>query len=176
MLKQAFWDGDKSLVHNFDPQETVTKEGYQDEEVIEDTPMPEPEKLEDIEPEEIIVQAIEVDPSKLPPQARKKQVVSKEIPKDIVHVLPAMVKENYDPLYGEARSTLTFGAKFTMEAIIANQTDIQLALWTNSTSVGLGSIIYVPKDRRWWRVNDTFSKGGGNVMICAPSSLQPSFE
>lgn len=171
MINQVLWENDKTIVHNINPQEIVTKEGYATTE--EEEPV---ESLDDIQPEEIEVPAIEIDPSKLPPQTKKKRIVPKDKPKDMVYVLPAQMQETYDALYGETRSQLTFGGKFTMEVIIVDRSDLQVALWTNSTTVDIGSIIYVPKDKRWWKVQESYDKGEGHVMICVPSSLQPSFE
>ena len=172
MLNQSFWEDDKAIVHNLNPQEIVTKEGYS---LTEEEPEP-VQPLEEIQPEEIIVPAIEVDISKLPPQTVKKKRPVKEPPKDMVYVLPATVTETYDPLYGETRSQFAFGAKFTMEVVIVNSTDLQTVLWTNSTTVGIGSIIYIPKEKRWWKVQEIQSKNDGHIIIGGPSDLQPSFD
>jgi len=41
----------------------------------------------------------------------------------------------------------------------------------------VGSILY-PKTgyKRWWRVQDKTQKGGGWVLVAAPSDHQPSFD
>lgn len=176
MTNQSFWEDEKVVVHDLDPKEVITKEGYeaQEEKPVEKY-VPPPDKyesLEDIPVEEIKVPVIEISP---PPEV-KKRVVPADVEKEIVYVLPATIKESYDALYGESRSQITYGNKFTMEVVIANQTDLQLALWTNSTRANLESIVYVPKDKRWWKIADAYDKKDGHIMICVPSAIHPSFD
>lgn len=146
---QSFWE--ESILHNLQYEDTVTK----------DIP------LQDIEAEEIQV------PIKETPIPRKPKKV---VQKHLVHVLPMIIKEFHDPLYGESRNSLVYGDKFTMEVVIVSQNDLQATFWTNSTSIGADSIVYVPKDTRWWRINNITQKGDGYLLIGTPSSLQPSFD
>jgi len=162
MKNQSFWEADKSIVHNFNPVEIITK--------IEQN-----EELQNIEPEEIHVSIKEVEPSQLPSNI-KKRIVPTEVVKKMVHCLPAFIKEFHDPLYGESRSTLSYGNKFTMEVVVASQSDLNIVLWTNSIEVGKGSIIYIPENKRWWKVTDETKRNEGVMISCLPSDIQPSFE
>lgn len=167
MANQSFWD-EETIIHNFDKiPETVTSQGKDITTNYEEIP------LQDIEPDEVYVPAKEIDPTNLPNPTRKKP--PREVPLITVHVLPSAINESYDPLYDETRTSITFGTKFTMQAVIANRNDIGLTLWTNSTEVAKGSIVYLPEDRRWWRIQEVASRADGWMMHCTPSDLQPSF-
>lgn len=184
MLKQELWDED-SRVHNFQHEEIVTQEAYQDEygEYEEQEPEPKQEKvkqeempLQDIVPEEIHVPVKAVDPKEVPDLPRSKRIVPKAVPREIVHVLPALVHETYDSLYGETRTTVRYMPKYTMEVVVASSDDLSATFWINSEAPGKGSVIYFPKEIRWWKVQQTSGKADGILLHCVPSDMQPSFE
>lgn len=156
MQDQSFWDGEKSVVHNFSFKEIVTSD----------------DNLEDVPCEEINVAIKEVDPATINLKNRTPQ----PIPRETVHCLLTQIKETHDPLYNETRSSLVFGGKTTLEIIVISRGDLQFSFWNQTTDINRGSIIYVPKDRRWWRVAKTAKENDGFTCMCSPSDLQPSFD
>jgi hypothetical protein len=177
MLKQAFWEDD-SLVHNFQPEEVVTKEASEEEyeepkqEIVKEEEIP----LQDMETEEIHVPVKAVDPKEIPDLPKSKRIVPKAVPREIVHVLPAVIHETYDSLYGETRTTVRYMPKYTMEVVVASSDDLSATFWTNSEAPGKGSVIYFPREIRWWKVQQTSGKADGTLLHCVPSDMQPSFE
>lgn len=138
-------------IHNFSPEEIITRE-----------------EISDIPCEEIKVKEILI--PNLPP---KKKKIPKEYPKETINFLSAEIKENYDYLYDESRNSIVYGEKFQINAIL-KRSDLRLSvLWENK--MNRGSIVYVPKDRRWWIVEDIIQRESDYIMICSPSTLQPSF-
>ena len=155
---QEFWDG--YALHNFKYNEVVTKEG--DRMRLEN--------LEDIEPEEIIVPV----PAEMSKKKSTEEQILKHIDKIMMYCLPAILKEHHDTLYGETRTSLSYGKQFTFEAIIVERSSLSFKIWTN-TNIGRGSIIFVPADRDWWKVENSEVQSGGATIKCSPSDTQPSF-
>ncbi len=113
----------------------------------------------------------------------------KEIPEKVlknivrVHCLPARIETEKDELYDEEREVLTYGEKFSFEAIMIERTDFFIKLWTQ-TILTKQSIIYPSAfvkgdikfgDYRWWKVMEIEEKSGGYIATSIPSELQPDF-
>jgi hypothetical protein len=147
---QDFWE-EKYDLHNFKYTDIVTKEGYEHIEKYQ--------QIEEIQPEEVHV---------------KEEKVLKNIEKVMMHCLPAIVKEHYDSLYNEKKTSMSYGNKFTFEAVIVERSGLFFKIWTN-TKIERSSILFVPKDRDWWRVESTEPQSGGLIINCIPSETQPSF-
>jgi hypothetical protein len=150
MSEQEFWG--EFVLHNFFHQEETTKEA-------DDV---EYQRIEDIEPIEVKVQI-------------------KELPKDkpdilLAYCMPSIIIEVEDPVYREVRTSLTYGPQFTFQVVMKQQTDMTIQFWTNATAeFNRGSILYIPKQGRWWRVEGVEQSNNGKIMNCGLSSLQPSF-
>lgn len=98
------------------------------------------------------------------------------------YCLPAEIQHKVDDLYGDSYATVTYGNKFSVEAIIIEQGDFLMRCWT-PVAVGRGSILYPYRRRtgdpmgehRWWRAKDVVERDGGWVVEAMPSDYQPSF-
>ncbi len=93
------------------------------------------------------------------------------------YCLPATEKENKDSLYGERIIRLVYGEKFTLQVEIRTAwNDLFIKLWTNSVKeISANSILFIPSERRWWKVMNTALSGEGIEMQCILSDLTPSF-
>ena len=188
MKSQMLWDDFQ--LHNFNLSElTLTDEPKEPQQQLaiviseDDHPIPEkivkeeetPKKtfkdLDEIEPEDFEVPVRET--PKPPPPPKKK--VPDNVPKMTIHCLPAQARQYQDPLYGDTKTMVSYGNKFSLEAVVVSETDLTIDLWTN-VSLGYGSIIFVPKDRRWWKSVKVVEKFGGWLINCVPSELTPSFQ
>jgi hypothetical protein len=105
-----------------------------------------------------------------------KSVISEEIVKTFIHCLPATTIEKKDSLYGDVSSRVQYNNKTSFEAVILNQTDMSIEMWSEVV-FQKGSILY-PKngDKRWWRIQNYYPKLGGHVIQAVPSLEQPYFE
>jgi hypothetical protein len=178
MLKQDLWeDGSKFILHNFKADE-VTLHNF--EELPEKPKVPEPvpekkqQRIEDIVPEEIKVPVKET-PIPESDKFRRKHIAQNII---LVYCMPAISKDIIDPLYNDNKVSIEFGPQFTFESIIVDTNDLMQQLWTNTSSVTKGSILYLPHTRRWWRVEriNKVDNKDEYILNCMPSSLQPSFK
>jgi len=170
VLNQDFWEG-KVRFHNFGWETAITKEGAALER--EEEPMPDFIELKDIKTEEIKVQAKEIIPD--PKRKKKPPDLTEGLPRIPMYCLPAIISETYDALYDETRVSLHYGQQFAFEGIIASFTDMTFQVWSNITDAKPHSIIFVPKDRRWWRIDKAEPKAEGLLLSCVPSETHPSF-
>jgi hypothetical protein len=95
----------------------------------------------------------------------------------VVHCLPAHYREHRDELYGQRYKSVRYGNKYTFEAIIIEQGDLQILLWTTK-ELTEGSILYPQNmDKRWWKVEKISSKAqdGGFLIRANLSEYQPDF-
>ena len=101
---------------------------------------------------------------------------TENLPKTIIHCLPAIIKSRKDNLYDEEYKTIQYGQPFEFEAISVQEEDLFIQLWTNATKVGQGAILY-PKVglKRWWRVQEVAEKDGGSLLTALPSDYHPAF-
>lgn len=93
-----------------------------------------------------------------------------------VWCLPASYKEYKDNLYGEKYRKVRYGNKFLAEAIILEQEDLFMTMWTNTKAVTEGSILF-PRthDKRWWRAERIKEQDGGYIIYSMISDYQPKF-
>ncbi len=130
------------------------------------------------------------EPPKVEPKAENKgrpadlDAVTEELeqsvidPESIVQIwcLPASITETVDPLYDEKYQRIKYGNKFLFEAVVLEQDDLYMVIWTNTKAVTLGSVIYPrTKDKRWWRVQSRADDNGGYVLSVTMSDFQPDF-
>lgn len=168
VLNQSFWGGSIRF-HNFEWQSIITKEntGEEEEEVITHNFI----DLKDITPEEIKVPIKETIP---PPKKKKVQDPTAGIERVFIHCLPAVVSKTYDALYDETREIVGYGQQFSFEGIIASSSDLALQIWTN-LKIDPRSILFISRERRWWRVDKSEPKAEGSLLTCVPSETHPSF-
>jgi len=94
------------------------------------------------------------------------------------HCAPAIgEKVHKDALYGSSYTTTRYGDKFIFDAVVIDQSDFQLQIWS-VRHVPKGSIIY-RKDpeggERWWRISEVEPKSGGYLAVANISELNPDF-
>jgi len=91
---------------------------------------------------------------------------------------PAVGKKLHtDDLYDIRYHTIQYGDKYTFDAIIVDQSDLQLQFWC-ARPITIESIIYrkiKEGGERWWRVNDIEAKTGGYLVLANPSDTNPDF-
>jgi len=160
MHDQTLWARrEKFTMHNAFGQITT----WQDR-VIEEPKISEPE-------EEIKIVETRPEPK---PEEKKEQ---NKTPTIQVWCLPGRLEETVDPLYNEKYGKMIYGNKFLFDAIIENQSDVQLSLWTNNAIITEGSVVFPrTNDKRWWRVYSASSVENGVYSIKASiTDYHPNF-
>jgi hypothetical protein len=111
---------------------------------------------------------------------KEEEPAEEQMPTNVFHCLPAIIRRHTDTLYNESYSTVKYDAPFTFEALVVDQSDLALQFWTSAVAadkITEGSVVY-PKntEKRWWRVQDrAVSWAGGYLMTAMPSDFQPAF-
>jgi len=156
MTNQDLWN-EKVTIHNMEYKyESIDTLPVEEIKVpIKETPVPEKDKIK----------------KKKKPEVKTEEVI-KEI-KKLMYCLPGIIETKKDPLYGDIKSTTTYGEKFTFEGIIASENALDFDFWTN-IKINPGSIVYV--DKKWWKVSAFEEKAGGFSHHCIISDSQFSFE
>jgi hypothetical protein len=97
-------------------------------------------------------------------------------PKTVLCCLPTDVKEKRDALYGEVSTKITYGKKFTFEAILIEESDMHLLFWTHLDKIKRFAIFY-PKnqEKRWWQADAIKQAPEGFIVKCIPSMHHPNF-
>ena len=88
-------------------------------------------------------------------------------------------KEHNDDLYGTSYRTPTFGDQYTFDAIIIDQSDLQIQFWS-AKEITKGSVVYQKAqagewERRWWEITQSEPKAGGFMSLGNISHLNPDF-
>jgi hypothetical protein len=96
---------------------------------------------------------------------------------DILYCLPLVQSVDEDPLYGQQKVVTGWGDKFTFEAVQVGATGLTAVFFAKvpEEKVAPGSIIYVYKERQWWKVNGIEKLEEGINIHCMPSENKPSF-
>ncbi len=86
-------------------------------------------------------------------------------------------KKHVDPLYGTTYQTTIYGEQFLFDAVIIDQSDLELQFWCIRPITLKSVILKKVKDggERWWRVNHTEPKTGGYLVLCVISDSNPDF-
>lgn len=118
-----------------------------------------------------------------PPVEKPKVVLPKGVYKTLSYCLPATMRDRSDGIYGNKYQTIQYGKPFPFDAVIIEEDDLYITIWTNLDTVTKGSIIYpkkmrdsVPDAQRWWRIQDKVSKNDGWLLTGYPSDFTPSFD
>lgn len=96
----------------------------------------------------------------------------------IIYCLPMVMKVVEDPVYGDKKMMPDYGDKFTFEGIMTDYNGVAASFFgrlpPDKTPLP-GSILYVWKERQWWKVSETFPQDGGVQINCVVSDRHPSF-
>lgn len=94
------------------------------------------------------------------------------------HCVPVIGYKNIvDELYGSSYSTPKYGTQFLFDAIIIDQSDLQLQLWCVK-EMSKDSVIHRKHQQggeRWWRITDIEAKTGGFLCLASVSDVNPDF-
>jgi hypothetical protein len=146
---------------------------------VEEPPVVEPQP----EPEPVVDDTPRVEPTQAPPPKPTITVdgrLARMLEERGVEFFcaPAIGKRlHVDELYESSYETTQFGDKFVFDAIVIDQSDLQLQFWC-VRPITIGSVIHrKAKERgeRWWRVADVEPKTGGYLVIANTSELNPDF-
>ena len=163
MNQQELWNSENYKLHNF----------QSDEESTQAAPiLPIFESLDDIKTEDIEVQIKET-PITPTPIKKKKPEKNKNTIK--VLCLPASFQQIIDPVYGETKTNLSYGTQFSFDCEVESINDLTCKIRTNLTNVERQSILFFPKERRWWKVSSVEHYKDELLLNCMPSDIQPSF-
>jgi hypothetical protein len=91
---------------------------------------------------------------------------------------PAIGKKvHIDDLYGNTYETVQYGDKYVFDAVVIDQSDLQLQFWC-VRPITEKSIIYRKIEEggeRWWRVREVEEKTGGYLAMANVSDSNPDF-
>jgi hypothetical protein len=93
------------------------------------------------------------------------------------HCAPVVsFREHKDEFYGSSYQTPVFGDQYIFDAVIIEESDLQIQFW-GVKAVTKGSVIYRKnKDGdRWWTIERVEAKTGGYLVIANPSEFNPDF-
>lgn len=95
---------------------------------------------------------------------------------EILYCLPLVIKIVEDELYNQKKKYTSWGDQFSFEAIKVDYTGITAVFFAKiPNKLERGSIIYVYKERQWWKINGIESVEDGINIYCIPSDQKPSF-
>jgi len=86
-------------------------------------------------------------------------------------------KVHVDSLYGTTYETTQYGDKYLFDAVMVDQSDLELQFWC-VRPVTPKSIVYRKVQdggERWWRIKDVEPKTGGYLVIAGVSDTNPDF-
>lgn len=175
LMKTQDLDGENIIVHNLNHEEITGEDTSRQHRDI-----PNPFDVIDIQQsvEEFMGDhVIETPPTPVPPpppkiEPKPKAVASNKL---LAWCLPALIKEEVNPLYGEIKRSLGgYGDKFSFETVLLNRSIVSVDFWS-PVSIEKNSIIYLWDQREWWRVSNYKQHENGWVLTCYPSDHHPSF-
>lgn len=145
------------------------------------------EEIQKIQEDPVITEPIPVIPQMPdPPEEKKQPVLNVDV--RLARILrergveyycaPAIGKKvHMDDLYGNTYETVQYGDKYIFDAVVIDQSDLQLQFWC-VRPITEKSIIYRKVEEggeRWWRVKSVESKTGGYLAIANTSDSNPDF-
>lgn len=97
--------------------------------------------------------------------------------KTVINCLQAESKTILDDLYGERSTKVKYVSKFSFEAILIDEDDLNLVFWTHLDKVTKYSVLYPQnREKRWWKVNEIKKAPEGFFIVCIPSEYHPNFD
>jgi hypothetical protein len=192
MEDQSFWnDLENFTLHNTEWKKTIFGDDGEliprnnDFQVDVASPVAEPdlEKPKSNPPEVVLppmpdtpvetIKEVKNEPKEIPKDDNKLPVIKNKV---IIHCLPASTKEHFDDFYGEHYNKISYGDKFSFEAVIVENEDLAMTFWTTTDKVTPASVVYPQVgEKRWWRVQTKIEKSGGYLIYAIISDIQPDF-
>ena len=132
------------------------------------------------EPDPVPIQAIKVDPIPEVPTINVDERMARLLKERGAeyYYAPAVGKKTHtDDFYGQSYTTVEYGHKDIVDAVVIDQSDLELQFWCVK-EVPVQSIVYRKVKQggeRWWRVNQIESKTGGWLVKCIVSDTNPDF-
>ena len=86
-------------------------------------------------------------------------------------------KQHVDDLYDESYYTMQYGDKFVFDAVIVEESDLELQFWC-VRPMTVESIVFRKlkmKGQRWWRIKHIGPKTGGFLCRAITSDTNPDF-
>jgi hypothetical protein len=154
-----------------------------------------PEKSKIIAPQEFIKNIVRTEPEIVAPieiVIEKPVVENKPVTLDVDEKIAKIFKDRgveyfcapvighdtfRDDFYGSSYNTPKFGKQIMFDAVIVDQSDLQLQFWCIK-DISKDSIVYRKLNQggeRWWRVQHTEPKTGGYLCVCGVSDINPDF-
>lgn len=158
---QEWWDYNQIILHNFNQK--ISPKTVVDANILPTPPqLPPPIKIEK--------------PKIINNTEKNTQIIS-------AFCLPAVVKEDIDPLYGEITRTQEYGQVFKIQIIFVNKTDLAIVFLAN-VKIPEGSIVYPSKfingkeldDFNWWKVVSAKYEENKYTYEAIISDFHPYFE
>lgn len=89
---------------------------------------------------------------------------------------PAVGRNNHlDDIYQNSYGKIEYGQTFIYDAIIIDQSDLELQFWC-MIPIPAQSIVYrKEKGERWWKIKDVEQKTGGWIVNAIISDVNPDF-
>lgn len=179
MSTQSEWDKSRTTLINFGDwnTEVVREENEENEGNVAPFPVPEPKPPK---PQAVVVSAQEFiqEAQEAIPEPKKDDELNRlfETKGSKIYCAPAIgINTHTDPLYGDSYNTTQYGEKYMFDAIVLDQSDLELSFWCLQ-QLTPNSIVYQKgRGERWWRVQKTNPKTGGYVITALISDLNPDF-
>lgn len=171
LMKTQDLDGENIIVHNLNPEEVIGEDLSRQHRDI-----PNPFQVIDLQQsveeflEETPKPAVVEVPAPPKVETKPKPVANKLV----AWCLPAAVREEVSPLYGEVKRSVSYGEKFSFETVVVNRSIVSVDFWS-PVSIEPNSIIYLWDQREWWRVTKNEARSDGWLLTCFPSDHHPSF-
>lgn len=157
MSGQEFWNGDRTIIHHMSHEEVTYRPSAS---AIKTKPPP--------------AQRVEIEEEPVAPRTSAPAAADRR--KMFCHCLPSQVTTTRDPLYGETITRVTYGNKTTLEVDYVDKYDLFAKLVTTSTDkLGRGSILFIPSEKQWWKVQNSKITPDGLELECILSDQTPSF-
>lgn len=186
LMKSQDLDGENVIIHNLNPEEVIGEDPsrqYREipnpfevvdiQQSVEEFMGDELPQVEEPEVQQPLAPKPVQEPPKVvePPKPKPKQPIEGKL---VAWCLPAILKEEVNPLYGEVKRSLSYGEKFSLETVVLNRSIVSVDFWS-PVNIEKNSIIYLWEQREWWRVTKISSRTDGWVLTCFPSDHHPSF-
>lgn len=180
--EQDRWDNSKLKFINMNFKEEVVRDKKRHPMRYE-----EPKKVP--EPKMTIVQQVEAIPELQLPEIMQDIVTLEPEPEPPVPIqeprperktnkvlcLPVYEVQRKDDLYGGEFTEKKYGMKFSFDALIVEEEDLYVLLFTDK-KIPQKSVIYpMNNSRRWWQVHEITPERKGYLVTGVPTSVNPDF-
>src|SRR5574343_933393 len=184
MKEQLTWDTSKINLINFKWKSEVIVDNNNPIKQLEETIVDLSEEINKvIKPKDFIeeIQHIEEKKEEVKPIILNVEPRTAKILKERgveYHCAPAIGEIIHkDDLYDSSYKTIKFGEKFIFDAVILDQSDLQLQFWCVKP-ITTNSIVYRKHPEggeRWWAIQQVEPKSDGYIALATISDLNPDF-